>query len=147
MVNQDFARAYRANSVLTASPGHLVLMLFDGVLRSLGQAREACAQKSDDPRSYEIINKQLLKAQSIIGELSDTLNPEVGDGQFAHEMSRLYDYFNRRLMEANIRKDVEPIAEVERLLGEVRSAWAEMLRKQGSPALAAAASGGAYGIA
>ncbi|HUG11251.1 MAG TPA: flagellar export chaperone FliS [Opitutaceae bacterium] len=132
MVTQDFGRAYRANSVLTASPGQLVLMLFDGALRSLCLAREACARREQEPRSIEAINKQLLKAQNIIAELQDTLNPEAGDGQFALEMGRLYDYFNRRLMEANLRKEAAPIVEVERLLGEVRAAWAEMLRTQGA---------------
>jgi flagellar secretion chaperone FliS len=43
-------------------------------------------------------------------------------------MNRLYDYYNRRLIEANVTKKVEPVLEVERLLGEVRGAWAEMLR-------------------
>jgi flagellar protein FliS len=134
MVTQDCARTYRANSVLTASPGQLVLMLYDGALRSLGIAREACARREFEPRSFEVINHQLLKAQNIIAELQDTLNPDAGDGQFAREMRRLYDYFNRRLTEANMRKDPAPIVEVERLLGDVRTAWAEMLRTQNSAA-------------
>ena len=139
MVTQDFGRAYRTNAVLTASPGQLVLMLYDGALRALGLARDVCERQAGEPRSYETINKQLLKAQSIIAELHDTLNPDAGDGRFAREMGRLYDYFNHRLMEANLRKDAAPIAEVERLLGEVRSAWAEMLRTQGAANSAASA--------
>jgi flagellar protein FliS len=46
-------------------------------------------------------------------------------------MDRLYEYYNRRLFEANLRKQVDPVIEVERLLGEVRTAWAQMLREQG----------------
>lgn len=130
MVPQDCARAYRANAILTASPGQLVLMLFDGALRSLTLAREALARPEEDVRRIEIINQQLIKAQAIISELQGTLNMEAGDGKFAHEMFRLYDYFVRRLTEANVRKQVEPIVEVERLLGDVRGAWAEMLRQQ-----------------
>ena len=49
MVQQDCARAYRANAVLTASPGQLVLMLFDGALRALAVAREACERPAVDP--------------------------------------------------------------------------------------------------
>ena len=130
MVAQDCARAYRANAVLTASPGQLVLMLFDGALRSLTLAREALARPEEDVRRIEIINRQLIKAQAIISELQGTLNLEAGDGKFAREMYRLYDYFTRRLTEANVKKQVEPIIEVERLLGDVRGAWAEMLRQQ-----------------
>jgi len=130
MVAQDYARAYRANAVLTASPGQLVLMLFDGALRSLALAREGFARPASDLHRFEVINRHLQKAQQIIGQLQGTLNHDVGDGQFAREMHRLYDYYGRRLFEANLSKRVEPIIEVEQLLGEVRAAWAEMLRRE-----------------
>ena len=130
MVASDCARAYRTNSVVTASPGQLVLMLFDGVLRSLNIAKDAFAMPPDDMRRIAVINTQLIKAQTIIAELQGTLNMEAGDGKFANEMYRLYDYYTRRLVEANLRKQVEPVIEVERLLGEVRKAWAEMLTQQ-----------------
>ncbi len=129
MVALDHARTYRTNSVLTASPGQLVLMLYDGALRALRLAQEGFAQSGSDPRRLEGINKNLLKAQAIIGELQGTLDHEAG-GEFAATMHRLYDYYNRRLFEANIRKDAKPVAEVERLLRDVRDAWAEMLLKQ-----------------
>jgi len=129
MVAPDYARTYRANAVLTASPGQLVLMLYDGALRSLGLARAALERNDDDPRRLEVVNTQLIKAQAIIGELQDTLNHEAG-GEFAATMHRLYDYYNRRLLEANLRKQAAPVAEVERLLREVRDAWADMLHKQ-----------------
>lgn len=127
MYAQNYARAYRDNSILTASPGQLVLMLFDGVLNSLAIARKACDDPTGDPRRVEVIHSQLVKAQKIIAELQGTLNLESG-GDFARTMYGLYDYYDRRLIEANIKKKSEPIAEVERLLGEVRNAWFEMLR-------------------
>lgn len=131
MVAQDYARAYRANSVLTASPGQLVLMLFDGALKSMNIAREAFERPAEDVRRIEVINTQLIKAQNILRELQGTLNHDAG-GEFSRTMERLYDYYIRRLTEANLRKDVAPVVEVERLLREVRNAWAEMLRKQDS---------------
>jgi flagellar protein FliS len=130
MVAQDYARTYRANAVLTASPGQLVLMLYDGALRALALAREAFGRPPEDLRRLEVINHQLLKAQQILAQLQGTLNLDAGDGKFAREMQRLYDYYLRRLTEANLRKRVEPVVEIENLLGEVRSAWAEMLRNQ-----------------
>jgi flagellar protein FliS len=126
MYAKDYARAYRANSILTASPGQLVLMLFDGALNALAIARTACDNDLDNPRRVEIIHTQLVKAQKIIAELQGTLNMEAG-GEFARTMYGLYDYYDRRLIEANIKKQSAPIAEVERLLGEVRNAWSEML--------------------
>src|SRR6187551_2094732 len=111
MYAQDYARAYRANSVLTASPGQLVLMLFDGALNALAIARTACDDPNRDPRRFETINGQPPKAQKIIAELQGTLNPEAG-GDFARTMYQLYDYYDRRLIEANLKKESGPIAEV-----------------------------------
>ncbi len=129
----DCARAYRANSVLTASPGQLVLMLYDGALRALAMSREAFNRPPEDMTRIAAINQQLLKAQAIINELQATLNHEAG-GEFSQQMSGLYDYYSRRLVEANLRKRVEPVIEVERLLTDVRNAWSEMLSKRDSAA-------------
>jgi flagellar secretion chaperone FliS len=129
MVATGYARTYRANSVLTASPGQLVLMLYDGALKALAIARDAFDKGPEDPRRIETINSQLLKAQAIISELQGGLNLETG-GEFASTMHRLYDYHNHRLLQANMRKEVAPVIEVERLVRELRDAWAQMLSQQ-----------------
>lgn len=134
MLAQTYARTYRANAVLTASPGQLVLMLYDGALKAMAIARDAFGRPVEDPRRIEIINQQLLRAQAILSELQSGLNMEAG-GEFARTMDRLYDYHNRRLFEANLRKQVEPVVEVERLVRELRDAWAQMLT--GNPAATA----------
>lgn len=133
MLAQGYARTYRANAILTASPGQLVLMLYDGILKSLALAQEAFKQPENDPRRIEMINHHLIKAQSIITELQAGLNMDQG-GEFAKTMHRLYDYHNRRLLEANLRKQIEPVLEVERLVREIRDAWAQMLAQQGEAA-------------
>lgn len=129
MLATGYARTYRANAVLTASPGQLVLMLYDGALKALALAREGFNTPAEDPRRIAVINDQILKAQAILNELQDGLNMEAG-GEFARTMHRLYDYHYRRLLEANIRKQVEPVIEVERLVRELRDAWAQMLTQQ-----------------
>jgi flagellar protein FliS len=126
---RDYARVYRENSILTASPGQLILMLFDGAARSMAIAHAAFERPKSDLRRIEIINRELIKAQAIFSELRGSLNHEVG-GEFAKTMDGLYRYYNRRLLEANIRKQVEPLAEVEQLFSAVHEAWAEMLRTQ-----------------
>jgi flagellar protein FliS len=128
MLAQGYARTYRANAILTASPGQLVLMLYDGALKSLALAREAFARPEHDLRRIAVINEQLMKAQAILGELQSGLDMEAG-GEFSRTMASLYEYHNRRLLEANLRKREEPVIEVERLVRELRDAWAEMLAK------------------
>ena len=123
---KGYARAYQAQSVLTASPGQLVLMLYDGALRFIGHACDALQQPEDTPRRIESINNNLIKAQNILIELQANLNFDAG-GDHAANLSRLYDYYLRRLFEANLKKQVEPVIEVERLVRHLRDGWAEML--------------------
>lgn len=129
MVAPGYARAYQAQAVLTASPGQLILMLYDGALRFLGHARDALQSTDENARRIETINTNLLKAQNIIAELQSCLNHEAG-GDHAANLDRLYDYYLRRLLEANMRKKVEPVIEVEKLVRDLRDGWAEMLRTQ-----------------
>lgn len=138
MMAQNFARLYRDNSILTAGPGQLVLMMFDGALNAMVLARQAFDRPATDFRRLETIHKQITKAQRIIAQLNGTLNFEAG-GEFAPLMRRLYLYYHRRLQQANLAKDPAPLMEVEALLRSIRDSWAEMLRQQGSqPALATA---------
>ena len=64
MTPQTYARAYQAQSVLTASPGQLVLLMYDGAQRFMAQARAAFALPERTPRRIENINTALLRAQA-----------------------------------------------------------------------------------
>ncbi len=129
MLANGYVQTYRANAVLTASPGQLVLMLYDGALKAMAIAQDAFTRPEEDPRRIEIINHQLQKAQNIVLELQSGLNMEAG-GDFAKTLYRLYDYHHRRLFEANLRKDPAIVIEVAGLVRSLRDAWAEMLTKQ-----------------
>jgi len=124
---QSYARAYQSQSILTASPGQLVLLLFDGALRFMHQARASFALPEDTPKRLETINTSILRAQAILNELRANLNHEAG-GEIATNLDRLYDYYLRRLFEANLRKQEAPLIEVEGLVRTLRDGWAEMLR-------------------
>ena len=119
------ARNYRTAAINTATPGQLVLMLFDGALKNLATALAGFEIEAIGPR-IEQINNHLLKAQAILRELQGSLDLRAG-GKFARTMWALYDYMLERLRAANFAKDPEPIRVVEKLLDEVRGAWATML--------------------
>jgi flagellar secretion chaperone FliS len=121
-----YARAYQTQSILTASPGQLVLMMYDGALRFLAQARAGFDLPEEDSGRIVQIHTGLLRAQAIIAELQATLDYDAG-GEVARNLDRLYDYHLRRLLEANVRKDEAIVIEIERLLRELRDGWAEML--------------------
>lgn len=118
-------QSYRQVATKTATPGQLVLMLFDGALRFLDKA--LVGFDLDDPLDSNLaINNNILKAQEIIRELNLSLNMEQG-GEFATTMRRLYNYYDLQLSQSNLQKDPSGIQLVIRLLSVIRGAWAEML--------------------
>lgn len=124
--------SYRSVQVDTASPGKLILMLFDGALRFLHLAEEGF--RLTDPRArQETIHNNLIKAQNIILELQRCLNVRDG-GDFAVNMFRLYDFMLAKLIDANTRKDPAGVGTVIELLAEIRGAWDEMLQQHGATA-------------
>lgn len=118
--------SYRSVATQTASPGQLVLMLFDGAIRFLECALHGFGSE-DIVEAYQAINNNVLRAQSIIHELNLSLNMEQG-GECAQTLRRLYDYFDRRLQESNLQKVPAGIEEVIRRLTTLRDAWSQMLQ-------------------
>ncbi len=120
--------SYRAVATQTATPGQLILMLYEGAIRFLEQARAGFHH--EDPLEFnQTINNNIQRAQAIIHELNETLNMDAG-GQLARTMRSLYDYMDRRLHECNQQKTEPGLMDVLDRLGQLRDAWAEMLQKQ-----------------
>ncbi len=111
--------AYRRQQVETASPGQLIVMLYDGAIRSCQAAQEAIARQDRDSAA-----RHLLKAQDIVAELMSCLNVAAG-GEMGVKLLQLYEYMYRRLVHANVQKDAAAVEEVEGLLAGLREAWAQ----------------------
>ena len=121
-------QAYRQTSTLTAPPGRIVLMLYDGTLRYL-EAAMVGLTLNDPAESNMTVNNNLQKAQGIIRELNWVLDLDKG-GELAATLSRLYDYFDRRLQNSNLTKTRTGIDEVIVLLTELRNSWHQMLHNR-----------------
>lgn len=102
----------------------LLLMLYDGAISFLTQAAEAL-----ESRDYEGSNRFIVRTQSIITELKSALNMEY---EIAESLSKLYDYFHRRLIEANERREKAPLIEVQGYLKELRETWAAAMAALGA---------------
>ena len=113
-------QAYQSNSVTTASPGELTLLLYNGCLKFI-----KLAHKAIEENNIEAKNTNLQKAQNIIREFMVTLNMDV---EVSKNMMAMYDYMNRRLMEVNLKNDLEILAEVEGLVTEFRDTWKEVIQ-------------------
>jgi flagellar protein FliS len=123
-------QSYRQVATQTASPSQLVVLLYNGLIRFLEQARAGFVL--DDPKEFnEAINNNLQRAQAVLNELNQALNMEEG-GEFAHRMRGLYDYFDRRLQESNMAKTEPGIIEVIKHVTVLRDAWEEMVQRGAS---------------
>lgn len=111
--------AYENNSVTTAAPGELTLMLYNGCIKFIKQAKRAIEEKN-----YETKNTNIQKAQNIISELMVTLNMDI---PISKQIMQMYDYMNRRLIEANIKNNPELLDEVETYVVEFRDTWKEVV--------------------
>jgi flagellar protein FliS len=116
------ATAYSSLDVETgvagASPQKLVLMLYDGALKAIFDAKVAMA-RSEIPLKGSAISKAI----AIIDEgLRPALDMNAG-GEIAANLMALYDYISGRLLYANIKNDPHSLDESARLLSELRSAW------------------------
>ena len=125
MQYDKIAKSYKAQSVQTASPGKLVLMLFDGYLRFTAAARKSF-EVEDFTKKNEGINNNLIRAQNIVTELQSSLDMSV-PGDLPGTLYRLYDYVLHNLQQSNLKKDPKPIDDADKVISELREAWAEML--------------------
>ena len=125
MQYDKIAKYYKTQSVQTASPGKLVLMLFDGYLKFTATARRGF-EEDDLTKKNETINNNLIKAQNIVTELQSSLDMSV-PGELPGTLYRLYDYVLHQLQQSNLQKKIEPIDEADKVISELREAWAEML--------------------
>ena len=126
---------YQQQSVMTMTPGEMLLKLYDEVITQLSAVRQF-----NEEKDYQGANASLKKAQRIITYLNQTLDFQY---EISGSLSALYDYFLRRLVEANIHKDNEPIDEVLPMISELRDTFAQADKNSrsgagGAPAQAAA---------
>lgn len=106
---------YQQLSVQTASPGQLIVMLYDGAIRFVKQGIEAI-----DAHDVEKANTNLIKVQNIVHELTASLDLQY---PVATDLARIYDYMLYQLITANMKKDKGPALEVLSYLVELKEAW------------------------
>lgn len=118
---RNLANQYRqtglTSAVLDADPHRLIALMLAGA-RERARLAIACLERGDLPRKGQAISD----ASTIIGGLNGALDLDAG-GEIASGLQSLYDYAQRRLLEANVNNDARPLLEVDELLGDIEGAW------------------------
>jgi flagellar protein FliS len=123
MNHNALSNVYQQVEVNTCNKLQLVVMLYNGAIRFLGEARTAIVAKNIRAKAVA-----LDRALAIIGELQSTLQLEEG-GEVAASLNNLYNYMNESLLLASAKMDERPVDHVIRLLKTLNSAWTEIAQK------------------
>ena len=128
---QKAAQAYFQAQITTTSQGQLLVLLYDGGIKYLTQAKEKIA--ANDVKAKGML---ISRALDVINELDGSLNLDKG-ASLAENLHKLYFYCSTRLLLANIRLDPFLIDEVIHILSGLRNAYAEILAKPEAQAVGA----------
>lgn len=124
IANQGYA-AYANNKIMTASPGELTLMLYEGAIKFCNLAMEAIQHKD-----IEKAHNNIMKVERIIEEFQATLNHQY---PVAKDFDNVYNYLMERLREANLKKDEAILEEVLKHLRTMRDVWKEVMHLSRAP--------------
>jgi len=111
---------YNNNKVMTASPAELTLMLYEGAIKFCNLAEMGIEQKD-----IEKAHTNIIKVQKIIDYLRQTLDMKY---DVAKDFDNIYSYLSMRLVEANMKKDLEILKEINTHLHSVRDTWKEVMK-------------------
>ena len=112
---------YSNNKVMTATPAELTLMLYEGAIKFCNIAMIGLEQND-----MEKAHNNIIKTEKIIRYLRETLNMKY---PVAQDFEDIYVYLDRRLVEANMKKDREILNEICEHLRSVRDTWKEVMKK------------------
>lgn len=112
---------YQNNKILTASPGELTLMLYEGAIK-FGNI----AIKAMEDKDIEKAHINIIKVQKIIDEFRATLNHKY---PVAEDFDRIYRYLLKRLIDVSISKDKEIMEEIVMHLRSMRDNWVEVMKR------------------
>ena len=112
-------KTYKSNSINYASKEQLLLMLVDGAVKFSKIARQAMVD-NDIKKAHE----NIIKTQNIFNELMISLDVSKA-GKWGQSLMNVYDFIVRRLVDANMKKDVKIMDEVTPLIEDVRNTWEE----------------------
>ena len=110
-------RQYRQTQVTTVDKGRLIVLLYDGAIKFLNQAKE-CASGGDIAGKSNNINRAL----DIVAELNQSLNMTEG-GDISKNLRQLYLFWSEHLIQAKIKKDTKNVDDVIRMLTSLNEAW------------------------
>lgn len=121
MIAFNVYNQYKENSINTASPEELTLMLYNGLIKFIMRGID-CIEK----KNMEDANNNIIRAQDIVQEFINTLDMRY---EISGNLNSIYDYMLRRLIDANVSKDKVILEEVLEFAKILRDTWEEAMKQ------------------
>jgi len=120
MIAYNAYNQYKENSINTASPEELTLMLYNGLIKFIMRGIDSIEKKD-----IEAANHNIIRAQDIVLEFINTLDMRY---EVSGYLNSIYDYLYRRLIDANVKKDKSILEEVLEFAKTLRDTWEEAMK-------------------
>jgi flagellar protein FliS len=114
---------YFEQKILSVDPIELIRLVYQRARSSVAEAREHLRNKRILERSAAI-----MRAYMAIHELLSALQPEVAP-ELCGRLQSLYLYMQKRLLEANMRQEDAPLAELFKLLTTLEDGWSGVAKE------------------
>ena len=120
-MSYEALNTYKQNTVLTATPEELTLMLYEGAIKFM-----RIAKYSIENKEMERAHSSLIRAQDIILELNYSLDMNY---EISNDFRSLYNFIHEKLVDANINKEIQPIDEALEIAEEMKETWKEVMKQ------------------
>jgi len=121
-VQENVPEQYRKAKIETASPGRLILLGYENIEGAISNAIDFCENKN-----YLQMNEELIRAQKIINEFIMALN--MGAGQLSNDLFRIYSFWVKKLIEANLNRDAKQMLEIKEMVAVLHNSWIEAVKQ------------------
>lgn len=112
---------YKEQSVNTMTPGEMLNLLYDELLKRLTRA-ELALQKKD----YQLFDQSIQRSIDIVTYLKNTLDYKY---EISSELKRMYDFFLYDFSRIKAGRNAALIAEVRPLIIDLRDAFKEAQKR------------------
>ena len=120
-MNSNAYKAYKQQSVTTMTPGDMLTLLYDGLIKEISLAQIAL-KKNDIVEA----NLKLQKGQAILRHLRSSLDQQY---DISNSLDTLYDFFLHGLIQANIKKDGSGLDDIIQMVSELRNTYIQADKK------------------
>ena len=115
---------YKAQSINTMTPGELLMLLYDELIKRLARAEIALKNQN-----YEVFDESIIRCREILRYLDDTLDMQY---PISHDLHRLYDFFSYELSRVQVGRNGKVLAEVKPRLTDLRDTFRQAQKAGGA---------------